>query len=192
MFKRPGLLYVYRSYGIHWCANVVCGPEGVGSAILLRAGRPLVGEETMVVRRRRSSNLTVGPGNLCSALGITGSHNGIDLLDASSGIRLTPGPGTSGDRDLTPDRNHQGARTAPGALPPTQGIDRKDHAALANDSGMTMLAAITARIGPVVVGERNSQKMGSASIPAVKAVPSRVIAVATRLPAESATFRAVY
>ena len=93
MFKRPGLLYVYRSYGIHWCANVVCGPEGVGSAILLRAGRPLVGEETMVVRRRRSSNLTVGPGNLCSALGITGSHNGIDLLDVSSPIQLTPGLG---------------------------------------------------------------------------------------------------
>ncbi len=92
MFDRPGLLYVYRSYGIHWCANVVCGPEGVGSAILLRAGRPLVGEETMVVRRGRSSNLTVGPGNLCSALGITGSHNGIDLLNSTSGIRLIPGP----------------------------------------------------------------------------------------------------
>ena len=73
MFERPGLLYVYRSYGIHWCANVVCGPEGVGSAILLRAGKPLVGEQDMARRRGRENNLTSGPGNLCQALGIDGS-----------------------------------------------------------------------------------------------------------------------
>lgn len=91
MFERPGLLYVYRSYGIHWCANVVCGPDGVGSAILLRAGTPLVGEEHMARRRGRETKLTIGPGNLCQALGIDGSYNGLHLLDPESPLRLQPG-----------------------------------------------------------------------------------------------------
>ena len=91
MFERPGLLYVYRSYGIHWCANVVCGPEGVGSAILLRAGSPVVGEEDMALRRGRETKLTSGPGNLCQALGIDGSYNGLDLLDPRSAIQLSHG-----------------------------------------------------------------------------------------------------
>lgn len=92
MFKRPGLLYVYRSYGIHWCANVVCGEEGIGSAILLRSGTIAFGEEEMVRRRGRPTNLTMGPGNLCQALGINGSHNGLELFDPNSPIRLLPGP----------------------------------------------------------------------------------------------------
>lgn len=92
MFERPGLLYVYRSYGIHWCANVVCGGAGVGSAILLRAGRPISGSDIMERRRGRTTNLTSGPGNLCQALGIDGSHNGLDLFDATSPIRLQAGP----------------------------------------------------------------------------------------------------
>ncbi|CAN5219704.1 DNA-3-methyladenine glycosylase [soil metagenome] len=91
MFERPGLLYVYRSYGIHWCANVVCGPEGVGSAILFRAGRPTAGEEEMARRRGRSINLARGPGNLCQALGINGAHYGVDLMEANAPIRLIPG-----------------------------------------------------------------------------------------------------
>ncbi len=91
MFERPGLLYVYRSYGIHWCANVVCGPEGMGSAILLRAGRPVAGEQDMARRRGRENNLTTGPGNLCQALGIDGSHNGLDLFDPRSAIQLRHG-----------------------------------------------------------------------------------------------------
>ena len=91
MFERAGLLYVYRSYGIHWCANIVCGPVGVGTAVLLRSGRPVAGEETMTRRRGRSTNLARGPGNLCQALGITGELNGIDLLDARSLVRLLPG-----------------------------------------------------------------------------------------------------
>lgn len=92
MFERPGLLYVYRSYGIHWCANVVCGEVGIGSAILLRSGRPVSGSEIMEKRRGRATNLTTGPGNLCQALAIDGSHNGLDLLDLSSPVRLLPGP----------------------------------------------------------------------------------------------------
>ena len=91
MFERPGLLYVYRSYGIHWCANVVCGPEGVGSAILLRAGTPVSGEKVMARRRGRGTNLTVGPGNLCQALGIEGIHNALDLFDPNSVVRLHAG-----------------------------------------------------------------------------------------------------
>jgi DNA-3-methyladenine glycosylase len=90
MFERPGYLYVYRSYGIHWCANVVCEPEGVGAAVLFRAGRPLLGLALMERRRGRQTNLTKGPGNLCSALGITGDHYGLDLLNADSVLRLLP------------------------------------------------------------------------------------------------------
>lgn len=91
MFERPGLMYVYRSYGIHWCANVVCGRVGEGSAILLRAGDELSGHAEMTRRRGRGINMTQGPGNLCQALGIDGSHNGTDLFSPRSLIRLLPG-----------------------------------------------------------------------------------------------------
>lgn len=91
MFDRPGLLYVYRSYGLHWCANVVCGDVGEGSAILLRAGTVIEGEEPMIKRRGRSANLTTGPGNLCQALGIDEGHNGLDLFDTRSPLWLLPG-----------------------------------------------------------------------------------------------------
>ena len=91
MFERPGLLYVYRSYGIHWCANVVCGEVGVGSAILLRAGRPTLGQDVMAKRRGRAKNLANGPGNLCQAMGITGDLNGIDLFDTNSPVTLHAG-----------------------------------------------------------------------------------------------------
>jgi len=101
MFDRPGLLYVYRSYGLHWCANVVCGKVGEGSAILLRAGTVIAGEETMISRRGRSANLTTGPGNLCQALGLTGLHNKIDLFDPRSPVRLLPGKPPSSIR-ITP------------------------------------------------------------------------------------------
>ncbi len=91
MFERAGLMYVYRSYGIHWCANVVCGQLGEGSAILLRAGAALSGQTEMTRRRGRSTYLTQGPGNLSQALGIDGSHKGIDLFSPRSPIRLLPG-----------------------------------------------------------------------------------------------------
>jgi DNA-3-methyladenine glycosylase len=79
MFGPPGHLYVYRSYGIHWCANVVTSPEGVGAAVLLRAGIPLVGIDAMRRRRGRETALVDGPGKLTQALGITGLHDGADL-----------------------------------------------------------------------------------------------------------------
>lgn len=91
MFRSPGTLYVYRSYGIHNCANTAAGPEGVGWGILLRGGQIVEGERVARLRRGRRDNLTNGPGKVCQALGIDISHNGLDLLDSSSQIRLEPG-----------------------------------------------------------------------------------------------------
>lgn len=91
MFGPPGTLYVYRSYGIHWCMNVTTGPAGEASALLLRAGHPLNGREVMVARRGRATHLADGPGKLTQALGVTGDHDGIDVLDPASPIQLSPG-----------------------------------------------------------------------------------------------------
>src|SRR5882724_44816 len=81
MFGPPGHAYVYRSYGIHWCLNFVCEPEGSASAVLLRALQPTDGVATM--RRRRGVKderlLCSGPGRSCEALGITGDENGLAL-----------------------------------------------------------------------------------------------------------------
>uniref|UniRef100_A0AAU3HSR8 Putative 3-methyladenine DNA glycosylase n=1 Tax=Streptomyces sp. NBC_01393 TaxID=2903851 RepID=A0AAU3HSR8_9ACTN len=83
MFGPAGYLYVYRSHGLHWCANVVTGVDGIASAVLIRAGRLIEGED--LARERRgdkveSARLARGPGNFCQALGITAEHNGTDLL----------------------------------------------------------------------------------------------------------------
>lgn len=90
MFGPPGHLYVYRSYGIHWCVNVVTGPPGHGAAVLLRAGRPQVGIEKMIERRGRSDHLADGPGKLAQALGLTDADYGRDLT-AGDAVRLRPG-----------------------------------------------------------------------------------------------------
>ncbi|NOY54832.1 MAG: DNA-3-methyladenine glycosylase [Actinobacteria bacterium] len=92
MFGPAGTLYVYRSYGVHWCANVVTGPVGVGEAILLRAGVPTEGEETMQRRRGRADHLCDGPGKLCQALGITGSQDGTSLFEGPVRLRLPAAP----------------------------------------------------------------------------------------------------
>ena len=91
MFGPPGTMYVYRSYGIHWCANVVCGDEQTGAAVLVRSGLPITGIGYMVERRGRESNLVDGPGKLTQALGIDRSHNGLDLFDPDAPVRLVPG-----------------------------------------------------------------------------------------------------
>ncbi len=91
MFGRPGLLYVYRSYGIHWCANVVAGVEGVAEAVLVRAVDPVAGIADMRVARGPNvadRDLANGPGKACAALGIDGGMDGVDLLDPRSPVRL--------------------------------------------------------------------------------------------------------
>lgn len=82
MFGIGGRLYVYRSHGLHWCCNIVCGPEGLASAVLLRAGEVSEGES--LARRRRGSRpsgrrLASGPGNFAQALGLTGADNGDEI-----------------------------------------------------------------------------------------------------------------
>ena len=91
MFGPPGRMYTYRSHGIHVCANVVCGYEGVAGAVLLRAAAVESGHAIAGNRRGeavRPAALARGPGNLCSALGITMDDNGIDLFDAHSPVQL--------------------------------------------------------------------------------------------------------
>jgi len=91
MFERPGTLYVYRSYGIHNCANTAAGPEGVGWGILIRGGEVTEGVGAAQRRRGRLDHLANGPGKLCEALGITIEHDGLDLLDTGSTVHLLPG-----------------------------------------------------------------------------------------------------
>ena len=84
MFGLPGRLYVYRSYGIHWCANAVCAEPGVGAAVLLRALEPTTGLDAMKARRGVDDVrlLAAGPGRLTQALGISAAHDGLDLGEA--------------------------------------------------------------------------------------------------------------
>jgi DNA-3-methyladenine glycosylase len=94
MFGPPGHLYVYLSYGMHFCANVVCEPEGVAGAVLLRAAAVEVGEEVVRARRVRGgrqparSTLLRGPGNLGAGLGLTLADNALDLCDPGSRLRI--------------------------------------------------------------------------------------------------------
>ena len=94
MFGPPGHLYLYFSYGMHWAANVVCGPEGVASGCLLRSGRVVEGVDLARERRHGAPDrdLARGPGRLTQALGLHGEHRGTDLF-AGGPVRLEPGRG---------------------------------------------------------------------------------------------------
>lgn len=99
MFGPPGHLYVYFTYGMHWCCNAVCGDVGEGVGVLLRALAPLAGLDAMRAERRkarRDRDLCSGPARLTQAMGISGIHDGIDLVAGSHGYRIiddgTPPP----------------------------------------------------------------------------------------------------
>jgi DNA-3-methyladenine glycosylase len=89
MFGPPGGLYVYFTYGMHWCANVVTGGVGEGVAVLLRALAPTEGLDAMRrarVRARRDRDLCSGPAKLCQALGIDRAYDGADLVTGDRGV----------------------------------------------------------------------------------------------------------
>jgi len=92
MFGPPGHTYVYFTYGMHFCVNLVCMPEGTASAVLLRAGRVVEGADLATARRAapgpQGRDLARGPARLCLALGISREQNGLDVCDPASPLRV--------------------------------------------------------------------------------------------------------
>lgn len=91
MFAGPGLLYVYFTYGMHWCANAVCGDVGSGVAVLLRAAEPVAGLDLMWserLRARKERDLCSGPAKLCQAFGIDRAFDGADLVRRDRGVAI--------------------------------------------------------------------------------------------------------
>lgn len=103
MFRQAGHLYVYFTYGMHYCCNVVTGDEGHGSGVLIRAAEPLSGEELLESRRGMTGlNVTNGPAKLCQALGVDLTMNGHDLHQPP--MKLLMGRIKSGERIISSPR----------------------------------------------------------------------------------------
>ncbi len=89
MFWRAGHLYVYFTYGMHYCINIVTGPENWAEAVLIRSVIPLEGREIMLLNRKgRAKNLSDGPAKLAMAYGFDKTHNGLDLLSSDAVVYL--------------------------------------------------------------------------------------------------------
>lgn len=117
MFGPAGHLYVYFTYGMHWCANIVCGSDGVCSAVLLRAGEVIDGVELARKRRpaaRNDRDLARGPARLASALGLDRSANGAELLNPEGDVRLCASEGPR-PRDRGNEASESAAREGPTA-----------------------------------------------------------------------------
>ena len=112
MFGPPGHAYVYFTYGMHFCVNLVCLPEGTSSAVLLRAGRIIEGASLAAARRLAGRpagrvpdrDLARGPARLCQALGIDRAQDGADVCDPASPLRVRPGRGPAGAGHAAPLR----------------------------------------------------------------------------------------
>jgi DNA-3-methyladenine glycosylase len=126
MFGPAGHLYVYFTYGMHFCANVVCGEEGEGTAVLLRGLTPLAGLDEMRalrVRARSDAELCAGPGRLCQAFGLDRSFDGADLVAGDRGVVVADDgvpspvePGVSGRVGLTVGAEFPWRFYVPGAV----------------------------------------------------------------------------
>jgi DNA-3-methyladenine glycosylase len=107
MFGPPGHLYVYFVYGMHFCANISCLPDGEAGAVLLRAAEVVSGHAVARLRRptaRSDADLARGPARLTRLLGLGREHNGLDLVDPSSPVRLLPGDPIPGEQVSTGPR----------------------------------------------------------------------------------------
>ena len=123
MFGPAGHLYVYFTYGMHWCANAVCGDDGEGTAVLLRAGAPIDGLDLMYAVRpvRREVDLANGPAKLCQALGLDRAFDGADLVTGNRGITIVDDgvrpprrPGNSTRVGLSAGQDHRWRWWIPG------------------------------------------------------------------------------
>ena len=144
MFGPPGILYVYQIYGMHFCGNIVCGPEGQAAAVLLRAGQVVDGLEIARQRRpavRRDRDLASGPAKLMQVLALDKGAYGTSVVDGSGPATLTPPAGEVGEIAAGPRVGVTSAHDVPWrfwiAGDPTVSVYRRHRSAETRDSTTT-------------------------------------------------------